>query len=252
MTASVPLVRLEHISRAFDDGAIAALSDVTLSIAARDRMAVVGKSGSGKSSLINLLCGCDEPTTGKVYWREAPVRDQRAWGRLRATEIGIVFQEFHLLPTLTATENVEMALLGTGASSRERKRRAAALLATVGLGARAHHLPAALSGGERQRVAIARSIANKPSLLLADEPTGSLDTASATAIMDLLLEIQRTQGAALVLVTHDESLAARCRRRVTIRDGRVVGDSTELQEVPRAKGGAAEMLGNVTPFAARR
>jgi putative ABC transport system ATP-binding protein len=231
VTISVPLVRLETICRSFDDGAVAALCDVTLSIAERDCVAMLGKSGSGKSSLINLLCGCDEPTAGKIYWRETPMRDQRAWRRLRATEIGIVFQEFHLLPTLTAMENVELALFGAGNSSSKRQRRAAELLARVGLGARTHHLPAALSGGERQRVAIARSIANKPSLLLADEPTGSLDSASAAAIMDLLLDIHRTHGAALVLVTHDESLAARCRRRVTIKDGRVIDEGTEPDKV---------------------
>jgi putative ABC transport system ATP-binding protein len=151
------------------------------------------------------------------------VRDQRTWRKLRASQIGIVFQEFHLLPTLTAMENVELALTD-GRSSRDRQRRAAELLARVGLEARMRHLPAALSGGERQRVAIARSLANTPSLLLADEPTGNLDTANAASIMDLLLEIQQTHGTALVLATHDESLAMRCRRRVTIKDGRIVDD----------------------------
>jgi len=145
------------------------------------------------------------------------------WRKLRASQIGIVFQEFHLLPTLTAMENVELALTD-GRSSRDRQRRAAELLARVGLEARMRHLPAALSGGERQRVAIARSLANTPSLLLADEPTGNLDTANAASIMDLLLEIQQTHGTALVLATHDESLAMRCRRRVTIKDGRIVDD----------------------------
>jgi predicted ABC-type transport system involved in lysophospholipase L1 biosynthesis ATPase subunit len=241
VTISVPLVRLETICRSFEDGAVTALCDVTLSIAERDCVAILGKSGSGKSSLINLLCGCDAPTAGKIFWRETLMRDQRAWRRLRATEIGIVFQEFHLLPTLTSMENVELALFGAGNFSRERQRRAGELLARVGLGARTHHLPAALSGGERQRVAIARSIANKPSLLLADEPTGSLDSATAASIMDLLLEIHRTHGAALVLVTHDESLAARCRRRVTINDGRIVDDGTE-----------PDTIGNVMSFAPAR
>jgi predicted ABC-type transport system involved in lysophospholipase L1 biosynthesis ATPase subunit len=223
MMASVPVIRLENVGRTFDDGAVVALCDVSLSMYANDCVAILGKSGSGKSTLIHILSGCDEATTGRVYWREEPVRDQRMWRMLRASQIGIVFQEFHLLPTLTAVENVELALTD-GRSSRERQRRAAELLVRVGLEARMRHFPAALSGGERQRVAIARSIANTPSLLLADEPTGNLDTANAASIMDLLLEIQQTHGTALVLVTHDESLAMRCRRRVTIKDGRIVDD----------------------------
>jgi ABC-type lipoprotein export system ATPase subunit len=169
MTASVPVVRLENVSRNFDDGAVVALCDVSLSTYANDCVAILGKSGSGKSTLIHILSGCDEVTSGRVFSREEPVRDQRTWRKLRASQIGIVFQEFYLLPTLTAMENVELALTD-GRSSRDRQRRAAELLARVGLEARMRHLPAALSGGERQRVAIARSLANAPSLLLADEP----------------------------------------------------------------------------------
>jgi ABC-type lipoprotein export system ATPase subunit len=194
MTASVPLIRLENVGRTFDKGAVVALSDVSLSTYAKDCVVISGKSGSGKSTLIHILSGCDEATCGMVYWCDEPVRDQRVWRMLRATQIGIVFQEFHLLPTLTAMENVELALMKK--SSRERKRRAAELLERVGLETRMRHLPSALSGGERQRVAIARSIANKPSLLLADEPTGNLDTANTASIMDLLLEIQQTHGTA--------------------------------------------------------
>ena len=159
MTASVPVIRLENVGRTFDDGAVVALCDVSLSTYANDCVAILGKSGSGKSTLVHILSGCDEATTGRVYWREEPVRDQRTWRKLRASQIGIVFQEFHLLPTLTAMENVELAL--TDGRSRERQRRAAELLARVGLEARMRHLPAALSGGERQRVAIARSLANR-------------------------------------------------------------------------------------------
>ena len=233
MIAGVPLIRLENVSRTFDDGAVVALCDVSLSTYAQDCVAILGKSGSGKSTLIHILSGCDEATSGRIYWRDEPVRDQRIWRLLRATQIGIVFQEFHLLPTLTATENVELALMGKGISSREQKRCAAELLTSVGLEARMRHLPSALSGGERQRVAIARSIANKPALLLADEPTGNLDSASAASIMDLLLEIQQSRGTALVLATHDESVAARCRRRVMIKDGRTGND----QIAPQAPSG---------------
>jgi ABC-type lipoprotein export system ATPase subunit len=224
MTGSIPLIRIENVTRAFEGGAVVALRNVSLSIHSRDCLAILGKSGSGKSSLIHILGGCDSPTSGSVYWLEQPVRDQHRWRLLRATQIGIIFQEFHLLPALTAIENVEMALMGKGISSKERRRRSADLLERVGLEARMHHLPTALSGGERQRVAIARSIANEPSLLLADEPTGNLDSANAALIVDLLLEIQQTHGTALVMVTHDESLAARCLRRVTIKDGLIIGD----------------------------
>lgn len=224
MTAAAPLIRVENVSRIFEDGGVVALRDVSLSICFRDCVAILGKSGSGKSSLIHILGGCDSPTSGGVYWRGELVRDQEEWRRLRATEIGIIFQEFHLLPALTSIENVEMALMGKGLSSQARRNRSAELLERVGLATRLHHLPTALSGGERQRVAIARSIANQPALLLADEPTGNLDSANAVSIMDLLLEIQKTHGTALVIVTHDESLAERCTRRVLIKDGLIVDD----------------------------
>jgi len=222
MTDPAPLIRLEHIRRSFDDGAVVALDDIDLSIHAKDCAAIVGKSGSGKSTLLNILCGCDDATSGTLYWRGQPLHDQRMWQRLRATQIGIVFQEFQLLPALTAIENVEVALMGQGIGSRARRQRATELLAKVGLQERMLQCPAALSGGERQRVAIARSIANHPSLLLADEPTGSLDSASAASIMDLLLAIHDAQGMALVVVTHDESLAARCGRRIVIKDGHLL------------------------------
>jgi predicted ABC-type transport system involved in lysophospholipase L1 biosynthesis ATPase subunit len=224
MSNSVSLIRLENIGRVFDDGAVVALDAINLAIYKAERVAILGKSGSGKSTLIHILGGCERATSGNVYCCEEPVRGQHLWQPLRATQIGIVFQEFHLMPALTAVENVELALMGKGISSAERKRHSTELLERVGLGARMHHLPKSLSGGERQRVAIARSIANRPSLLLADEPTGNLDSVNAASIVDLLLDLQRTNGTALVLATHDESLAARCERRVMIKDGRIVED----------------------------
>jgi len=225
MTQTVPLTRLENVGRIFDGGAIVALRAVNLSIEEGECVAIVGKSGSGKSTLIHLLCGCDEPTSGIMRWRERPAPSRRQWQMLRATEIGIVFQTFNLLPILTALENVEIAMVGQSVSARERRRRALELLTRVGLEVRQNHLPAKLSGGERQRVAIARSIVNNPALLLADEPTGSLDSVNAAAVADLMFEIQRLQGATLVIATHDESLAARCRRRVVMRNGCIVDDS---------------------------
>jgi ABC-type lipoprotein export system ATPase subunit len=222
MVEANPLVRLENVSRVFDDGAVTALRDINLSVAPGEFTVIVGPSGSGKSSLIHIMGGFDTPSAGTVYWKGSPVLDQRSWTKLRRKEIGFIFQEFHLLPTLTALENVDMALSGQGLSSLVRMRRATELLEQVGLGPRMTHLPHALSGGERQRVAIARSIANRPILLLADEPTGNLDSDNAGMVADLLLDIHKKQQTALVMVTHDEALAVRGERRIHIKDGRIV------------------------------
>jgi putative ABC transport system ATP-binding protein len=218
------VIALAGVSRTFDDGAIVALKSVDLEIDPGECLAILGPSGSGKSSIVNLLSGIDLPSGGRVLWNGRPVTSRRAWARLRRKDIGIVFQEFHLLPTLTARENVEMALMGHGIPAEERRERAEAALGRVGLAHRGKHLPHALSGGERQRVAIARAIVNAPRLLLADEPTGNLDSASTEAVADLLFNLQRDTGMTLVLVTHDEHLAARCRRCVRIRDGEVADD----------------------------
>ncbi len=218
------MIALAGVSRAFDDGTIVALKSVDLAIEAGECVAILGPSGSGKSSIVNLLSGIDRPTGGRVLWNGTPIASHRAWARLRGKDIGIVFQEFHLLPTLTARENVEMALMGHGIAAADRRERAEAALGRVSLAHRVDHLPHALSGGERQRVAIARAIVNAPRLLLADEPTGNLDSVNTQAVADLLFNLQRDTGMTLVLVTHDEHLAARCRRCVRIRDGEVADD----------------------------
>ena len=223
-----PLVTLEGVSRAFDDGAIVALRSIDLAIPAGDCVAILGPSGSGKSSIVNLLSGIDRPTSGRILWNGTPIESRRAWSRLRRDGIGIVFQEFNLIPTLSAAENVEMALMGRGVAANQQRARAQAALGRVGLAHRMRHLPHALSGGERQRVAIARAIVNAPSVLLADEPTGNLDSANAAAVADLLFDLQRDTGMTLVLVTHDESLAARCRRCVRVRDGEIAEDRIQL------------------------
>jgi len=218
------MIALAGTSRSFDDGAIVALKSVDLTIDAGECVAILGPSGSGKSSIVNLLSGIDRPTGGRILWNGMPVASRRAWARLRRQEIGIVFQEFHLLPTLTARENVEIALMGHAIPAETRRARAETVLERVGLAHRFDNLPHALSGGERQRVAIARAIVNAPRLLLADEPTGNLDSANTAAIADLLFNLQRDTGMTLVLVTHDEHLAARCRRCVRIHDGEVADD----------------------------
>lgn len=230
------LIALRGVGRIHDGGAIAALRNVDLDIRAGDCVAIVGASGSGKSSLLNLLCGIDYPSTGTVHWNGQPVRGQAQWARLRRTSIGIVFQEFNLIPTLTALENVELALFGRGMSARRRLARASMLLDRVGLEARRDSRVTTLSGGERQRVAIARAMANDPALLLADEPTGSLDSANAALVADLLFELRDDPGMTIVLVTHNEALAARCPRRVRIKDGCIVENVDNAIVAPPAAG----------------
>src|SRR5215468_8862118 len=219
------LIALRGVSRIHDGGAIAALRNVDLQIREGDCVAIVGASGSGKSSLVNILCGIDYPTAGHVIWEGRAVRRKKDWAWLRRLRIGIVFQEFNLIPTLTALENIELALLGRGLSTKHRYTRAGMVLGRVGLDHRPHHLVTKLSGGERQRVAIARAIVNEPKLLLADEPTGNLDSVSAAKIADLLFNLRELTGMTLVLVTHDDTLATRCTRQVRLRDGTVVEDT---------------------------
>jgi putative ABC transport system ATP-binding protein len=222
-----PLIALRQVSRVYDRGAITALRNIDLQIAEGDCVAIVGASGSGKSSLVNILCGIDYPSSGHVLWEGKPIRSRRAWVDLRRLHIGIVFQEYNLIPTLTAVDNIELALLGRGMSPKHRYTRTGMVLARVGLEHHPHHLVSRLSGGERQRVAIARALISEPKLLLADEPTGNLDTASALKIADLMFELREHTGMALVLVTHDEALAARCDRQLRLRDGAIVDDKLQ-------------------------
>jgi putative ABC transport system ATP-binding protein len=222
------LITLEHVSREFDGGRIVALNDVNLTIEKGQSVSIVGTSGSGKTTLIMLMCGIMTPSAGKIRWNGEPVTTPKEWTNLRRSEIGIVFQDFNLFPTLSANENVEVATFGTGIDNRERKRRAEAALEAVGLKARATHLPHQLSGGERQRVAIARSIVNRPNLILADEPTGNLDSVNGAAIMDLLFDLHQARKVTLVLVTHDAHLASQCARQIRIKDGRVT-EQTSLR-----------------------
>jgi putative ABC transport system ATP-binding protein len=205
-------------------GVVTILDGVTLDVPARQFVAVTGPSGSGKSTLLGLVAGLDRPTTGsiRIDGVELSTLDEDALAHLRLEKIGYVFQSFHLIPTLTALENVAIPLELAGAEDAQA--RAGALLDEVGLKARVGHYPAELSGGEQQRVALARAVANGPRLLLADEPTGNLDSATGGQIVDLLVRLQRRHGVTLVLVTHDPALAAFADRIVELRDGRVVAD----------------------------
>jgi putative ABC transport system ATP-binding protein len=220
--ATKPLIALDHVGHSFDEGRIVALRDINLTFGEGESVAVVGPSGSGKTTLILVMCGIRIPTTGVLLWKGDPVTTLRQWTNLRRSEIGIVFQEFNLFPTLTASENVEVAMFGSGLDSSERRRRAEEALETVGLADRITHLPQELSGGERQRVAIARSIINNPTLILADEPTGNLDSANASAILNLLFDLQVARGVTLIMVSHAPDLARRCTREINMRDGKVI------------------------------
>jgi putative ABC transport system ATP-binding protein len=221
-TVRDPVVVAEHVSKDYDGGRVRALTDVSVEVRPGELVALVGPSGSGKSTLVHVLGGLEPPSSGRIVLEGRVPDTPREWARQRARRIGFVFQAFHLLPTLTARENVEVPMFGVVASATDRRRRAEALLASVGLTDRSRHRPVELSGGERQRVAIARAIANAPRLILADEPTGNLDSTSAGGIVDLLASLRADGLTAVVLVTHDRDLASRCDRRIELRDGRVV------------------------------
>jgi len=219
-----PLVEARGLTKRFPmpAGPVTAVRDVSLTIHRADYAAVTGPSGCGKSTLLHLL-GCVETATGgslSFEGREVGALRDAERSRLRLTRIGFVFQRFFLLPMLTAWENVELPQSEAGAGQVERRRRTAELLDYVGLGERAHHRPSQLSGGEMQRVAIARALANRPSLLLADEPTGELDEATGEQIADLLDRVH-ADGTAIVLVTHNASLACRATRRLAMRSGAI-------------------------------
>jgi putative ABC transport system ATP-binding protein len=220
-----PIVEARHVSRTFPMAAapVAALRDVSLGIASGEYVAVVGPSGCGKSTLLHILGCVDVPTGGEVLFHGRGVSSLSDGdrSRLRLREIGFVFQRFFLLPMLTAWENVELPQAEAGVDRAVRRQRAAELLEYVGLSNRAGHRPSELSGGEMQRVAIARALANRPRLLLADEPTGELDQQTGGQIVTLLDELHK-DGTAVVVVTHDMAVAARAHRLLTMRDGQIV------------------------------
>lgn len=221
------LVRVEGVRRDYRAGGdvVHAVRGVDLAIDAGEWVAIVGPSGCGKSTLLNLLGAIDAPSAGRVFvkGRDVSSLGDREATRFRLLEVGFIFQRFYLVPALTARENVELPLAEAGVSRDERRKRATELLTYVGLAERARHLPAQLSGGEQQRVAIARALANRPALLLADEPTGELDARTGAEIIGLLSRLNG-EGTTVVVVTHDEELAAAARRVVHMRDGVIIDD----------------------------
>lgn len=219
-----PLFRTENLAKLYTDGQVHAVEDVSISIRRGEYVAIMGHSGSGKSTLLNLLGALDRPTGGEVYFDGQPLSRIRNLNRLRAEKFGFVFQSFHLLPILTSIENVQVPMFEGRLSAASRVRKAKELLDLVGMSHRLHHLPQKLSVGERQRVAIARSLANDPIVMLADEPTGNLDTVSAEGVFELFADLHRNQGMTIVLITHDEEFGQRAERTIHMQDGHIKSD----------------------------
>lgn len=219
------IAELKHVSREYDGGRIVALQDVTMQVGLGEWLSITGPSGSGKSTLLHLLSGLDRPTTGSIVFDGREKISSRQWARLRARRIGFIFQSFNLVPALTALENVEVPLFGVMRRSAQRRQRAMDLLERVGLADRSRQRPGALSGGERQRIAIARALVNSPDFILADEPTGNLDTRTSREIMDLLESIHNAERTTLVVVTHDMQIASRASRTIRCVDGVIAGDT---------------------------
>lgn len=218
------MIRLEHVHRYFQVGeqTVHALNDVSMSIAKGEYISVMGPSGSGKSTLLNIIALLDQPNEGRYLLNEQPVTqlDDDELAKIRRENIGFVFQFFHLIPRLTAAENIEMPMILAGVSPKERKQRVKQALASVSLQDRADHKPDQLSGGQLQRVAIARAMIMRPEILLADEPTGNLDSQSGKEIVELLEGLNR-QGVTLMVITHDQNLGDRAGRKIRIVDGRI-------------------------------
>ena len=222
------MIDLRGVSKTVQSGGapLTILHPLQLTVAAGQCLAIIGPSGSGKSTLLGLIAGLDSPSSGQILidGTDITALDEDSLARLRGEKIGFVFQFFHLVPSLTALENILVPMEIAG--RRDARRRAQVLLDEVGLHDRGHHYPSQLSGGEQQRIAIARALANDPPLILADEPTGNLDTTNGRLILDLLLQVRHARRATLVLVTHDPSVAAIADARLTLRDGRPVEDRT--------------------------
>jgi putative ABC transport system ATP-binding protein len=228
------LYRLEAVTKVYGSGtaAVYALNGVDLEIGLGEFTVIVGSSGSGKSTLLQLLGGLDRPSAGRIEFEGSDLgrAADSSLAEIRLRTVGFVFQQFNLIPTLTAGENVEVAAAPTGIDAKARAERASEMLARVGLADRRDHLPSELSGGEQQRVAIARALVNEPDVLLADEPTGNLDSSTGEQILGLLRELWRETGMTVVLITHDREIAARASRVVSLADGKIVADQQRSGE----------------------
>ena len=235
------LISLHDLTKTYDMGAtqVKALESVSLKIERNEYLAIMGPSGSGKSTLMNLIGCLDTPTSGSyiLNGREVAALDDNALAEIRNKEIGFIFQTFNLLSRTNALQNVELPLIYAGVGRQERHKRATEALKSVGLGDRMDHKPNELSGGQRQRVAVARALVNNPSILLADEPTGNLDSKTGEEIMELFDTLNRN-GNTIILVTHEEDIAQRAKRIVKLRDGRIVDDSRTAGSAPAARRGA--------------
>jgi putative ABC transport system ATP-binding protein len=231
------MIELRGVSKTVQSGdrPLTILHSMDLSVPAGQCLAIIGPSGSGKSTLLGLIAGLDAPTSGHILidGTDITTLDEDALARLRGEKIGFVFQFFHLVPSLTALENILVPMEIAG--RRDARKRAQLLLDEVGLHDRGHHYPSQLSGGEQQRIAIARAFANDPPLILADEPTGNLDSTNGRHILDLLLHVKRTRGVTLLLVTHDRAIAAVADVQLTLRDGSPVADQTTAAAVGEAR-----------------
>ena len=225
---STPIVQLSGVTRTYGSPPTVALSGVDLTVHEGEMLAIVGPSGSGKSTMLNIIGSLDRASTGTttIAGNDVTAMNDAELSALRAFTIGFVFQQFHLSDGVSALDNVATGLLYTGVAASERRKRAKVALERVGLGDRLQHHPRQLSGGERQRVAIARAVVGEPRLLLADEPTGSLDTKSGEGVMQILRELNQA-GTTVVVITHDQELAERMPRQVRIRDGEIVADESE-------------------------
>ena len=224
MSDTAAVIEVAGLVKAFEKARIPALNGADLHVDRGEFVALVGASGCGKSTLLHLIAALDRPDSGSVRVNGRDLRDHENISRYRALEIGLVFQLHNLLPTLTASENVQVPMFETKLTSSERHRRAEELLRLVGVGEHVHKLPTVLSGGERQRVAIARALANDAPILLADEPTGSLDSKAGAAVLALFQRLREERGLTILMVTHDMGVAAHADRIVRMLDGQVVGE----------------------------